>query len=313
MDGDISLAGKKKRQLAITSVIAAVFLTVGKLVVGLFTGSLGILSEAVHSALDLVAAIITTFAVHSSDIPPDKNHTYGHGKIENLSALFEAILLFLACIWISYEAIQRLFFKEVHVESSWWGIAVIVISIVVDYSRSRALLKAAKEYQSQALEADGLHFATDIWSSGVVLVGLGLVYLADFFKQPWLVKADAIAALVVAGIVIWVSIRLCMKTISDLLDSIQPETVNQIGKIIESVEGVEKINRLRVRRSGAAIFCDIALTVAPELSVEASHVITLNAERAVHQVFKNADVVVHIEPGEQKKPYLIDISEKREA
>lgn len=299
-------ANQKKRRVAITSMVAAVFLTLGKLIVGLLTGSLAILSEAMHSALDLVAAIITVFAVHASDAPPDKKHNYGHGKIENLSALFEAALLLLTCFWIIYEAIERLFFKPVHVESSVWAVIVIVVSIIIDYSRSRALLKAAKEHKSQALEADGIHFATDIWSSSVVLVSLGLLYVADWLNIPWLEKVDAIAGLAVAIIVIWVSVRLCMKTIHDLLDTIQPETVNEIKNIIQSIDGVEKINRLRVRHAGSALFSDVTIEVAPELSVEQSHQITINIEQAIAATFDSSDVVVHVEPssGQEKKNIL---------
>src|SRR3989339_236206 len=167
-----SLATKEKKSIALTSVIAAIFLTGFKLVIGLLTGSLGILSEALHSALDLVAAIITFFAVRFADVPPDEGHNYGHGKIENYSALVETLLLVITCAWIIYEAIRRLITHEVHIEVTVWSFAVIVTSIIIDFSRSRALYKVAKKHDSQALEADALHFSTDIWSSTVVLIGL---------------------------------------------------------------------------------------------------------------------------------------------
>jgi cation diffusion facilitator family transporter len=179
-------ADREKRWVALSSVLAAVFLTTMKLVVGLMTGSLGILSEAVHSGLDLAAAAMTLFAVRVSGRPADREHTYGHGKVENLSALFEAVLLLVTCVWIIYEAIQRLFFKHVVVEASIWAFLIMGISIVVDFSRSRALARVAKKYDSQALEADALHFSTDIWSSSVVIVGpIGLAWSGWPRPTPW--------------------------------------------------------------------------------------------------------------------------------
>jgi len=168
-------AQKEKREAALSSVVAALLLTGLKLAIGLLTGSLGILAEAAHSGLDLVAALVTFFAVRLSDRPPDEHHLYGYGKIENLSALIETLLLLITCVWIIYEAIQRLFFKSVEIEASIWAFAVMGISIVVDITRSRILYAAARKHKSQALEADALHFSTDIWSSSVVIVGLGLV------------------------------------------------------------------------------------------------------------------------------------------
>ena len=207
-------ADREKHWVALSSVLAAIFLTGMKLVVGLMTGSLGILSEAAHSGLDLVAAVVTLFAVRISGRPADREHTYGHGKVENLSALFETVLLLVTCIWIIYEAIQRLFFKEVLVEASIWAFVIMGVSIVIDFSRSRALARVAKKYQSQALEADALHFSTDIWSSSVVIGGLLLVRGADWLGLAWLTKADALAAMGVAGIVVYISAQLGQRTIA---------------------------------------------------------------------------------------------------
>ena len=155
-------AKTEKRSAALSSVLYAIFLTTFKLIVGLFTNSLGILAEAAHSGLDLVAAGMTYFAVRVSDKPADKEHPFGHGKIENLSALFEALLLLATSAWIIYQSIERLFFINVQVEVSIWSFIIMGISIVVDYTRSRRLYKAARKYRSQALEADALHFSTDI-------------------------------------------------------------------------------------------------------------------------------------------------------
>ena len=166
---------REKKIVAATSVGAAVFLTGTKLAIGLLTGSLGILAEAAHSALDLAAAVVTFFAVRVSDRPADASHLYGHAKVENLSALFETLLLLITCLWVIYEAVHRLFFVTVKVDPSLWAFLVMGVSIVIDFSRSRALSRVARKYNSQALEADALHFSTDIWSSAVVIAGLALV------------------------------------------------------------------------------------------------------------------------------------------
>ena len=167
-----------------------------KVVVGVTTGSLGILSEALHSALDLVAAIITLMSVRVSDKPADADHQYGHGKVENFSAFLETGLLLLTCIWIIYEAVKRLFFHHVHIEPSLAAFLVMFVSMAVDFWRSRALGRIATKYDSQALEADALHFSTDIWSSGIVVIGLFLVLLGRIRNIDWLRDADPVAALV---------------------------------------------------------------------------------------------------------------------
>ena len=171
-------ADREKRSAALSSVIAAVGLTTFKIIVGAMTGSLGILAEAAHSGLDLVVALVTLLAVRISGKPADEDHRYGHGKIENLSALFETVLLLITAVWIIYEAIQRLFYKPVEVEVSVWAFVVMVVSIVIDYTRSRVLYRAARAHDGQALEADALHFSTDIWSSSVVILGLIFVSIS---------------------------------------------------------------------------------------------------------------------------------------
>ena len=187
-----------------TSVAAAVLLTTLKLTVGIWTGSLGILSEAMHSGLDLVAAAITYISVRVSDKPADSEHPFGHGKVEHLSAFIETGLLIVTCAWIVWEAVRRLFFREVHVEPSLWAFGVMFISITIDTFRSRALFRVARKYNSQALEADALHFSTDVYSSTVVILGLILVYVSEQRHLHWLRDADPAAALVVAGIVVYI-------------------------------------------------------------------------------------------------------------
>jgi len=183
----------EKRSVAAHSVLAAVAITVLKIGVGITTGSLGILSEAAHSGLDLVAALITLFSVRVSDKPADADHQYGHGKVENFSAFIETGLLLLTCLVIVYEAIRRLFFHHVEIEPSLAAFVVMFISIAVDFWRSRALGRIAEKYDSQALQADALHFSTDIWSSAVVVLGLTLVLTGRKFDIPWLIDADPIA------------------------------------------------------------------------------------------------------------------------
>jgi len=289
-------AHREKRLVALTSVVAAVLLTSMKLTVGVATGSLGILSEAAHSGLDLVAAAVTLWAVKASSRPADTVHTYGHGKFENLSALFETLLLLSTCVWIVWEAISRLFFEDVHVQVTAWSFAIMVISIVVDWSRSRALLRVARKYGSQALEADALHFSTDIWSSLVVIGGLGFVLLGENNGVPWLAKADCVAALAVAGIVIWISMQLGRKSIDDLLDAVPPGTQEAVARAAEGVAGVLDVKQTRVRRAGPETFVDITLTVGRTAHIERAHAIADAAEGAIRNVVRGADVVVHVEP-----------------
>ena len=212
----------EKRAVAQNSVYAAIGITVLKCIVGITTGSLGILSEAAHSGLDLVAAVVTLMSVRVSDKPADADHQYGHGKVENFSAFIETGLLLLTCVWIVYEAIKRLFYHHVHIEPTVAAFTVMAISMAVDLWRSRKLRRIANKYDSQALAADALHFSTDIWSSAVVILGLGLVLAGDRLNLSWLQNADPLAALVVACIVVYVSWRLARQTIDALLDAAPP-------------------------------------------------------------------------------------------
>jgi len=286
----------EKSRVALTSVAAAVLLTGTKVVVGLLTGSLGILSEAAHSGLDLAAALVTVLAVKASARPADADHPYGHGKVENLSALFETLLLLLTCGWIIKEAVARLFLREVHVEVNGWAFGVIVLSILVDLGRSRALMATAKKHRSQALEADALHFSTDVWSSGVVLLGLVLVLLARKLQMPLLARADAVAALGVAGIVVLVSLRLGRKTVADLLDAIPPDLVQAARERVLAVPGVEAVPRIRMRRIGGEWFSDVIIRVDPGLTMEQAHAVADTVEQSLGELMPGGDVVVHSEP-----------------
>ncbi len=295
-----TLASVEKQKAAISSVIAAVFLTVFKLVVGFTTGSLGILSEAAHSGLDLIAAGLTYFAVKIADKPADREHTYGHGKFENLSALFETLLLVVTCGWIIYEAVNRIFFHEVHVEVNFWSFAVIITAIIVDYSRSRVLFKVAKKYNSQALEADALHFSTDILSSGVVIVGL---IGAGFGFH----KADAFAALVVSGIVLWISFRLGKRTIDMLTDRI-PDVglVDKVKEEVLKIDGVVNCRNIRIRQAGSKSFVDMVVDIKRTIPFEQAHQIMNLIEDRIKKMMPNVDIVIHAEPIETDDETVID-------
>jgi cation diffusion facilitator family transporter len=263
------------------------------------TGSLGILAEAAHSALDLVAAAITLLAVSVSDRPADEDHTYGHGKVENFSALVETLLLVITCAWIIYEAIQRLFFHAPVVDANIWAFLTMGISVIVDINRSRMLYAAARKHQSQALEADALHFATDIYSSCVVLVGLALVWLGQNVFPAYtelLVKADAVAALGVAIIVLFVSYNLGKRTADVLMDRAPAGIPAQVSAAAASVPGVLQVEQVRVRRSGPGIFVDLTVAVDRNLPFERTHQVAAAVEAAVQQIAPKADVVVHTDP-----------------
>jgi len=287
----------EKHRVAFSSLLAALALVGMKLGVGVWTNSLGLLSEAAHSALDLLAAAITLWAVREASRPADREHTYGHGKIENLSALAETLLLLVTCGWIIYEGINRLWNPHhAHVQPNIWAFVVVIVSIVVDVSRSRALHSAAVKHRSQALEADALHFSTDVWSSLVVLGGLVCVVIAQRWGPAWLVGADAVAALVVAALVVWVALSLGRRSVDELLDRVPGDLQQQVHEAAASAEGVEQVSQVRVRRSGPNVFADITLGVDQGTGFEQAHLISERAEAAVRQVVPEADVIVHVEP-----------------
>ena len=223
-----------KEKVAFSSVIASVVLTITKFIVGILTGSIGILSEAAHSLLDFGAALLTYFTVRISDKPADKKHNFGYAKMESISALIETGLLFLTSFWIIYESIKRLFFASVEVNVTWYAFAVVILSIIIDISRSRALKKVAKETKSQALEADALHFSSDILSSLVVLLGLILMSFG-------INGADAIAALFVALFVMHAGYTMGKRTIKVLMDAAPEGTIETLEDQIRKVEGVLEI------------------------------------------------------------------------
>src|SRR5579871_2695597 len=296
----------EKRAAAGNSVLAALVITGLKIVVGFTTGSLGILSEAAHSGLDLIASILTFFSVRVSDKPADADHQYGHGKVENFSAFVETGLLLITCVWIIYEAIERLFFRHIEIEPSIAAFAVMLISMGVDWWRSRALGRIANKYDSQALEADALHFSTDIWSAGVVVVGLVLVLFGRRFHLNWLSDSDPVAALFVAGVVISVSWRLARRTVDALLDAAPAGVRSQIYDAVSRVDGVLEVDRVRIRRAGNRYFADLAIGLARTVTFQRSGQLVTAVTEAVHRILPDADVTVQPLPRAQRTENIFD-------
>ena len=296
----------EKRAVAGNSVVAAVLITTAKIAVGVTTGSLGILSEAAHSALDLIAALLTYFSVGVSDKPADADHQYGHGKVENFSAFVETGLLLITTAWVIYEAVLRLFFRRVEVEPSVWAFAVMLISMAVDWWRSQALGRIATKYQSQALEADALHFSTDVWSSGVVVLGLALILLGRLYHLDWLLRADPIAALFVAGVIVSVSWRLARRTVDALLDAAPAGVRAQITDAVTRVDGVLEVGRVRIRRAGNHYFADLSVGLARTVTFQRSEQLVAAVTEAVHSILPEADVTVQPLPRAQGSENIFD-------
>jgi len=287
----------KKQSVALSSVFASLVLTIIKLFVGLVTGSMGIISEAAHSLLDLGAASLTFFAVRAGDKKADADHHYGHEKIESISALIETGLLFLTSAWIIYEAVKRLNTGKIEVEVTWYAFAVMIFSIIIDYSRSRALKKVADETKSQALEADALHFSSDILSSLTVIAGL-------IFVSFGFIKADAIAAIIVSLFVLYTGYRLGKRTIDVLIDTVPSGLSEKIKDLILRTKGVNSIKRIRVRPAGITIFIDIAITVNSKLSINKANAIADKIENKIKTSIPEADVTIQIQPHASSKQFI---------
>lgn len=281
--------GKVERAAAL-SVLAALLLTILKLVVGYTTNSLGVISEALHSGLDMVAAGITFVAVKKASKEADSEHPYGHGKIENFSALAETILLWITAGWIIYEALRRIA-EEEFIEPNIWGIAVMLVSIVVVYQQSKMLYKTAEEFESQALEADALHFRTDLLSSIVVLLGLIFVSLGFPIGDP-------LGAIGVSIIILFVSYNLGKRSYDYLVDRAPEGVREEVEEICNGIEGVVNCPRIRARTSGPGLFLDIVVKVDETVTTSEAHHIADTIESEVSTLASNVDVIVHIEPAE---------------
>ena len=264
-------------------------MSIGKLIAGLLTGSLGILSEAIHSVIDLGATGVTWFAVRWSDQPPDEEHHYGHAKAESVAALIETGLLFLTTGWIVYESALRLFGERRPVEVTWWAVSIIAASIIIDFNRSRALLRVAKKTSSEALEADALHFSSDMWSSCVVFLGLGAVW----FGFP---MADAAAALVVSFFVALAGWRLGKRTLATLLDTAPAGATAEIRSLVENSSGVLQLKSLRLRPSGPILFTSVVVEVRRTMPVDDIMKLKDSLTESIIAKFPTADVTVAANP-----------------
>ncbi len=286
---------REKRLAALGSVGSAVVLVTLKVFLAIATGSLGVLSEALHSILDLVAAVITYLSVLVSDKPADEAHTYGHGKVESFSAFVETGLLLLTAVYIIWEAIRRLLSHEVHLRPSLTAILILGLAMVIDFIRSRALARVARKYPSEALEADALHFSTDVWSTFVVIIGISAAWLGEKLQWEWLTYTDSLAALAVAGVIIWIGSQLGKRTIDALLDVAPPGLQDRIARAVTELKGVLSAERVRVRRAGQRYFVDVTISVSRTDSFEQVHATSDAVERRIEAIVP-ADVVVHMEP-----------------
>ena len=278
-----------QRRTALVSVVAALVLIGLKLGAGLASGSLGLVSEAIHSGTDLVAALLTFFAVGVAGRPADPGHPYGHGKAEHLAAVAEASFLVLASLFISYKAIEHLVGSaEREVDAAWYTFLVIGVVIAVDASRTLVSWRASRRYGSAALEANALHFGGDLAGSVAVLIGLALV--AGGYG-----KADSLAALFVAVLVLIAAARLIRSNIDVLMDTTPDEAHEAAREAIAGVDPPVELRRLRLRSSAGRHFADVVIGVPPGAAVGQGHAAD-RVERAVQDALPESDVVVHVEP-----------------
>jgi cation diffusion facilitator family transporter len=283
-----------QRRTALVSVVAAAGLLALKLVAGLASHSLGLISEALHSGTDLVAALLTFFAIGVAVRPADPGHQYGHGKAEHLSALAEATILVLASLLIAWRAATHLVgSSETRVEATWYALLVIGIVIVVDISRTLVSIRAARRFGSAALQANALHFASDVAGSSAVLIGLLLV-------RAGYARADSAAALFVAALVLMAAARLMKRNVDVLMDLAPADAEEAARAAIAEIEPAVELRRLRMRHAGGRQFADVVITVSPGAAVGQGHAAADQVEDAVHAALPGSDVVVHVEPKEDE-------------
>ena len=296
----------EKRRVALHSMLAAAVMTLLKLAAGILSGSLGVISDAAHSGLDLAGATLTFFSVRVSDKPADEDHTYGHGKVENLSAFIEAGLMAVSCAWIIWEAIARIIQNTFELRHSIWPVLVIVASIAVDYWRSRKLRAVAEKTGSPALATDAFHFASDIWASVAVLVGLVATWAGTVYHVGWLRFADPCAAIVVSLMILRITWMLTREAIGALTDQIPAETRPRVIREAERVPGVLAVEQARVRRAGAHYFADLTLALPRLYTFEHTGELVRAATDAVHRVIPEADVVIHTVPRQSRAESIFD-------
>ena len=284
-----------QRRTALVSVGAAVALIALKLGAGLASHSLGLVSEAAHSGTDLIAALLTFFAVGLAVRPADVGHQYGHGKAEHLSALAEAAILSLVSVFIAWRAITHLVgSRETSVEATWYALAVIVVVIAIDLSRTIVSWRASRRYTSAALSANALHFGSDLAGSGAVLLGLLLV-------RAGYARADSAAALFVAVLVLLAAARLMKRNVDVLMDRAPADAEEAALAAIARIEPAVSLDRLRMRQAGARQFADVVITVPPGAAVSQGHAAADRVEAALHAALPGSDVVVHVEPAHDEE------------
>jgi cation diffusion facilitator family transporter len=284
--------GPSRRRTALLSVAAAIALVAVKLVTGLVTGSLAFVAEAVHSGTDLVAALLTLYAVRVAVRPPDRDHQYGHGKAEHLAALAESAFLIIVSVAIAAESLRRLINGEVHgVEAAWWAFVVLAIVIALDASRALASRRAAQRFHSPAFASNALHFASDLAGSVAVLIGMIFVSAG----QP---SADAAAALFVAALVVVAGLRLARRSIDVLMDRTELEAEERIRAALTRVAEPVELRRIRARQAAGRYFADLVLAVPSDAGVTQAHAIADEVERVVEESLPGSDIVVHVEPSE---------------
>jgi len=281
----------KKVRTARLSIISNTFLIIMKTVVGILSGSVSIISEAIHSTMDLLAAIIAFFSVRISDRKPDEKHPYGHGKFENISGVIEALLIFVAAIWIMYEAVNKILHQE-EIDNLGWGFIVMFVSALINIIISRRLYKVAKETDSIALEADALHLKVDVYTSFGVAIGLLLIMVTGYRIL------DPIVAILVAILILRESFILLKTAYSPLLDVKLPD--DEIAIIKQAIEskkmGCVSFHQLRTRKAGHLRYVDLHLEVPASLSVKESHDICDSIEKEIETKLKNVEVNIHVEP-----------------
>lgn len=296
----------EKRRVTRNSMLAAAAMTVLKLAAGVLSGSLGVLSDAAHSGLDLAGSALTFVSVRVSDKPADEGHTYGHGKVENLSAFAEAGLMGVSCAWILIEALRRIWRGGGQVHHVAWPAAVLGISIAVDLWRSRQLGAVARRTGSPALATDAFHFASDIWASAAVLAGLGLAWSGERFGIAWLRYADPLAAIAVSLVIFRMTIRLGHEAVSVLTDEIPAATRRRIIEEVERVDGVLAVEQARVRRAGASYFADLTLALPRRFTFEHTGDLVEAATAAAHRALPGADVVIRTVPSQSRAETIFD-------
>lgn len=307
LDSGLSVSSAAKRRVAAASVLLVLLLFAAKLAVGLYTHSLGILAEAGQTGVDLIATLMVLVSIAIADRPADADHPFGHGKFENFSAFLEAGLLLITGFGVAYDAAHRLLKGGTAMRFTVWALVVMAAALLLTAWRARALMRAARRYQSPALEADALNFRTDVWTSGVVLVGLLLTGLGQLSGRHWLFRADAAAALAVGLAMLVLAWNLARRTAGVLLDEAPRELIADLRREVLRIEGVEDCERLRLRRSGSGYFIDLRAGVARTLTLERARQVRDQIAERIRQLLPGADIVIDTLP---RSPVRLDLFEQ---